>query len=84
MADGWEYAVVNLSANDDGVYSGWLIFDSQEPQPLQVPRIRDRLTVLNRLGQEGWEVVSQSATSSGNGPTRSYVYGCDYLLKRRL
>jgi hypothetical protein len=68
MADGWEYAVVNLSANDDGVYSGWLIFDGQEPQPLQVPRIRERLTVL----------------SSGNGPTRSYVYGWDYLLKRRL
>jgi hypothetical protein len=84
MADGWEYAVISLFTGDDGLFTGWLVLGSQEPQELHVPRLRDRLAVLNSLGREGWEVVNQSTTETRNGEAHSAVYGWEYLLKRRL
>ena len=43
-------------------------------------RVEDFQTELNRLGNDGWELVSAVSTNQGNGYTRSIV--C--ILKRRI
>ena len=84
MADGWEYALLYLNTDGGGVWSGRFLIEGEKARGVIANNWEERLTTFNRLGREGWEVVSQSADGSANGPSRSYVYGWQWLLKRPL
>ena len=81
---GWEYATVSLDADGGGRWSGWLIIGGREPSPVATTRDRERVALFDSLGREGWEMVSQAAHGTANGPTRSYVYGWEWTFKRPI
>jgi hypothetical protein len=83
MATGWEYSILLLDTEGTGNWEGTLTVGSQVTE-VTASSLTERLAFLNKLGQQGWELVGQSATGSANGPTRSYIYGWQWTFKRPL
>lgn len=56
----WQYKVVEFDAKSS--FMGGLV------------DVKAMEETLNRLGQEGWEVINGFTTNQGNGYTRKIVY----------
>jgi hypothetical protein len=68
---------------DGKLWQGHLHFPDAEIELGPVGR-RELFQTLNQLGSEGWEVVQQTAHTSEHEGSMAYVYGWEWLLKRRL
>jgi len=72
----WEYLKLTAEHTSSG-YTTW----SAEPETGEAPaRNTPAMEVLNELGEQGWELVSQRRWDSHPG----WVTVAEYLLKREL
>lgn len=77
MAEQWEHMTL-LFRSESGNPTFTEVPAQGEPRELKASSVVDRVATLNRLGRDGWLLVSTNELSQVS------FYACTYWLRRRI
>jgi hypothetical protein len=95
MRESWEYATLNLKRDPrNGDVTGFLAFPGDDKWS-ELGKVESPLSILNRVGADGWELVGQPSYEHAafkTDPLPKAEYGVDrawwiearYVFKRQV